>query len=119
MTNERAILQFDSSFPVGNGEHTLLVSISDWAGNTTTKTLPFSINTGDIAKGYITGTLLDENNNPLEGVQVQIKSGPTSPPSRPGRAARAPGRSRKRSEAKVMARSPAMGSLPPATVARR
>ncbi|MBI2519495.1 MAG: carboxypeptidase regulatory-like domain-containing protein [Bdellovibrio sp.] len=73
---DHATLQFTTSFPLVNGIHNIEGRIRDLAGNLKVATSQLTVDTGEIAEGFITGTVTEPNDAPIEGVNVGVSVGP-------------------------------------------
>ena len=76
ISENHALLQFTSEFPLSAGFHTLRVYTSDYYGNVSSKRVTFKLQQ-QVTTNYLNGLIVDTNGTPVQGVQVLSASGPT------------------------------------------
>lgn len=76
ISDNHAVLQFTSDWPLVPGQHYLTIRVSDYYGNATTKRLNIFYDSQLPAAHYLNGTVLDESGLPLAGAQVISTDGP-------------------------------------------
>lgn len=68
--NESSILAFTLANPISTGFHELRFEVKDKAGNLSVLVNNYQVDLGEISVSYIRGTVLDVDNNPIEGVSI-------------------------------------------------
>ncbi|MBI2518857.1 MAG: PKD domain-containing protein [Bdellovibrio sp.] len=73
---DKAVIQFNEAHQLAQGAHEFVAKIKDILGNESTLTLHYSVDLGIITQGFITGTAIDTEGDPIEGASVEVSSGP-------------------------------------------
>lgn len=72
----KALLQFNDTWPLSNGNHTIYVKVSDKFGNETELTNSYIVSNSKIENAYITGRVVDQDGVPLAGALLSDQQSP-------------------------------------------